>query len=79
MSTGKGDSRGPWNEGNGISYETNPNEKYGGPAQYGKDAKQLELKKLVQDIMTTLGTILNIYNQNLRIVIKQLTKANLRE
>ena len=37
MSTGDGDSRGPWNEGNEISYEDNPNEKYGGPAQYGKD------------------------------------------
>lgn len=37
LSTGMGDSRGPWNQGNGIQYEENPNEKYGGPAQYGKD------------------------------------------
>ncbi len=37
MSTGQGDSRGPWNQGNGISYETDPNVRYGGPAQYGKD------------------------------------------
>lgn len=37
LSTGVGDSRGPWNQGNGIQYEENPNEKYGGPAQYGKD------------------------------------------
>lgn len=37
MSTGQGDSRGPWNQGNEISYETDPNQRYGGPAQYGKD------------------------------------------
>lgn len=37
LSTGSGDARGPWNQGNGIQYEENPNEKYGGPAQYGKD------------------------------------------
>lgn len=37
LSTGVGDSRGPWNQGNGFQYEENPNEKYGGPAQYGKD------------------------------------------
>jgi len=37
LSTGAGDARGPWNQGNEIQYENNPNEKYGGPAQYGKD------------------------------------------
>ncbi|MEL1134620.1 manganese catalase family protein [Desulfitobacterium sp. THU1] len=37
LSTGLGDTRGPWNQGNGIQYEENPNEKFGGPAQYGKD------------------------------------------
>lgn len=37
LSTGMGDARGPWNQGNGIQYEENPNEKYGGPAKYGKD------------------------------------------
>jgi len=37
LSTGMGDARGPWNQGNGIQYEENPNEKFGGPAQYGKD------------------------------------------
>lgn len=37
MSAGEGDSRGPWNQGNEIQYETDPNQKYGGPAQYGKD------------------------------------------
>jgi Mn-containing catalase len=35
LSTGQGDSRGPWNQGNGISYESDPNRRYGGPAQYG--------------------------------------------
>lgn len=37
MSTGEGDSRGPWNQGNEFVYEEKPNEKFGGPAQYGKD------------------------------------------
>ncbi|HHY27900.1 MAG TPA: manganese catalase family protein [Desulfitobacterium dehalogenans] len=37
LSTGMGDARGPWNQGNGIQYEENPNEKYGGPASYGQD------------------------------------------
>ncbi|BAE85826.1 manganese catalase family protein [Desulfitobacterium hafniense] len=37
LSTGAGDARGPWNQGNGIQYEENPNEKYGGPAAYGQD------------------------------------------
>ncbi|MDA8226651.1 MAG: manganese catalase family protein [Desulfitobacterium hafniense] len=37
LSTGQGDSRGPWNQGNEFQYETNPNQQYGGPAQYGKD------------------------------------------
>ncbi|MFZ3132625.1 MAG: manganese catalase family protein [Desulfosporosinus sp.] len=46
LSTGQGDSRGPWNEGNGISYEDNPNEKYGGPAQYGKDPQATGTKEV---------------------------------
>jgi len=46
MSTGQGDSRGPWNQGNGISYEDNPNEKYGGPAQYGKDPQAAGTKEV---------------------------------
>jgi Mn-containing catalase len=37
LSTGVGDARGPWNQGNGIQYEENPNEKYGGPAEYATD------------------------------------------
>ena len=46
MSTGQGDSRGPWNQGNGISYEDNPNEKYGGSVQYGKDPQQAGTKEV---------------------------------
>jgi len=46
MSTGQGDSRGPWNQGNEISYEDNPNERYGGPAQYGKDPQPAGTKEV---------------------------------
>lgn len=46
MSTGIGDSRGPWNEGNEFSYEDNPNESYGGKPQYGKDPQASGTKEV---------------------------------
>lgn len=36
-STGKGDYRGPWNQGNEFRYVHNPQDKYGGKPQYGHD------------------------------------------
>lgn len=36
-STGKGDSRGPWNQGNDFRYVQNPEQKYGGKPAYGQD------------------------------------------
>lgn len=37
LSTGKGNATGPWNTGNDFQIETDPQTKYGGPPQWGKD------------------------------------------
>lgn len=36
-STGQGDSRGPWNQGNDFRYVHNPQDQYGGKPRYGHD------------------------------------------
>lgn len=37
LSTGAGDSRGPWNQGHGFRYNNNPSQNFGSLPGYGKD------------------------------------------